>query len=79
VDLIVELIEISQPGFLAACARVAAKPLLVCGRCENIEEIVGQFSPFPHSTHPGLCAACVRGMCLAGSAPFDPRRVNAGA
>jgi hypothetical protein len=63
VDLIVELTEISQPGFVAACARVAAKSLLVCGRCENMEEIVVAVLTVPElDASWALCGLCARDM-----------------
>jgi hypothetical protein len=64
VDLIVEVTDISQPGFVAACAKVAAKSLLVCGRCEDIEEIVVAIL-----TVPALDASCALCGCCARSVP----------
>jgi hypothetical protein len=61
VDLIVELTDILQPGFSAACAKVPARSLLICDRCHSLEEIIVAILTIPAiDTSWALCGLCAR-------------------
>jgi hypothetical protein len=73
----------------AFAQRGATKPLLVCGRCENVEEIVLTILTVRRSGYPGLRAAHARGLYRvdSGSPELSPAgfvqcqrpRIDAGA